>query len=120
MRVLLIAGCLAALLASAHAQISPLGGTTGVPAGVQSPAPGTTPRATRPPSSRGGRTLQQRFERANTARDGHLTLDQAAAMPAVARNFEAIDAGRKGYVTIDDIRTYNRAKRAERRAEKRP
>lgn len=96
MRVLLIAGCLAALLAPAHAQVSPLGGTTGVPAGVQSPAPSATPRAGRPPSTRGGRTLQERFKRANTTHDGRLTPDQATAMPAVARNFEAIDTGRKG------------------------
>ena len=124
MRVLLIAGCLAALIAPAYAQVSPLCGTTGTPAGVQSPAvvrsPAgeVTPRATRPRPTRTGRTLQERFEAANTARDGRLTPEQAAAMPAVARNFEAIDTGRKGYVTIDDIRGYNRAKRAERRAEK--
>ena len=118
MRFFVIAGCLAALLAPAHAQISPLGGTTGVPAGVQSPAPGTTPRVARQRSTRGGRTMQERFEAANTAHDGRLTQEQSAAMPAVARNFDAIDTGRKGYVTIDDIRTYNRAKRAERRTDK--
>ena len=119
MRVLLVAGCLAALLGPAHAQISPLGGTTGVPAGVQSPVPGTVPRVGRPPSARTGHTLQERFEAANTAHDGRLTPEQAKAMPAVARNFEAIDTGHKGYVTIDEIRTYNRAKRAARRVEKR-
>ena len=118
MRAWIVAGLLLGAL-PATAQISPLGGTTGTPAGVQPPAVSPTPqRGVRTPAPRNGsRTLQNRFEVANTTHDGKLTQAQAAgAMPAVARNFDAIDTGRKGYVTIDDIRTYNRAQRAARKA----
>ncbi len=117
MRFLLVAVCLTALISPAVAQVSPLGGATGNPAVVQGPGPGTGTVRT-PGRARGGRTLQERFEAANTAHDGRLTQAQAAPMPAVARNFDAIDIGRKGYVTIDEIRSYNRAKRAERKAER--
>ena len=62
-------------------------------------------------------TMQQRFDEANTTHDGRLTQEQARArMPAVARDFAAIDTGQRGYVTVEDIRAYNRAKRTARRA----
>ena len=117
---ILFAMALAAVFAMpAQAQVSPLGGTTGQPAGVQDPGTSVPPRTMRTPRGRrSGHTLQERFEAANTAHDGRLTLAQAAAMPRIARNFDAIDTGRKGYVTIDDIRSYNRAQRAERKAER--
>lgn len=119
MKVLLALGFVVALAMPAQAQISPLGGTTGQPAGVQDPGTSVPPRTMRAPRGRrSGHTVQERFEAANTAHDGRLTLAQAAAMPRVARNFDAIDTGRKGYVTIDDIRSYNRAQRAERKAER--
>ncbi len=120
MRYFLALACLALLAGPAEAQISPLGGTTGQPAGVQDPGTSVAPGAVRAPRGRHGgrRTLQERFEAANTARDGRLTLAQAQAMPRVAHNFDAIDTGRKGYVTIDDIRSYNHAQRAERKAER--
>lgn len=58
-------------------------------------------------------TAQQRFEQANTAHDGRLTLAQAkAGYKSVARHFAAIDQDKKGYVTEDDIRAYNKAQRA--------
>ena len=37
-------------------------------------------------------------------------------MPAVARNFAAIDTEHKGYVTIDEIQAYQRQTRAAARA----
>lgn len=59
-----------------------------------------------------GDTLEQRFARANVTNDGRLTLDQATAtMPRVAREFQAIDAQRKGYVTLDEIRAFRRTHR---------
>lgn len=60
--------------------------------------------------------MQQRFEAANTTRDGKLTLDQAKAanMRRIVDRFDAIDGTKKGYVTVEDIRTYNRAQRAAR------
>ena len=57
-------------------------------------------------------TLEQRFAQANVTNDGHLTLEQAKAKyKTVARHFDAIDQGKKGYVTLDDIRAYNKAQR---------
>jgi len=121
----------ALLLATAVAEVpaqaqTPLTGTTGAP---------LSPGATVPPSSaaeqvappikpapaprRARRTLDERFEEANTTHDGHLTLEQARAkMPAVARDFAAIDTDNKGYVTLDQIKAERRAKRAARRAAK--
>ena len=57
-----------------------------------------------------------RFNSANTSRDGQLTLQQAQAahMPWVARNFAAIDTQQKGYITVQDVRAYRQQTRAER------
>lgn len=58
-------------------------------------------------------TMAQRFEQANVTHDGHLTLDQAkTGYESVARHFAAIDQDKKGFVTVDDIRAYNKAQRA--------
>jgi hypothetical protein len=93
---------------------TPLTGTTG----PQTAPPPVTAPVTPPPGSR-GRSLQERFDAANTTHDGHLTAEQArSGMPAVAKNFAAIDTERKGYVTLDQIRAYQRAVRAQRRAAK--
>jgi hypothetical protein len=56
--------------------------------------------------------MAERFEQANLTHDGHLTLDQAkSGYKSVARHFDAIDVDKKGYVTVDDIRAYNKAQR---------
>ena len=69
-------------------------------------------------SSHHRRTAKQRFEEANTSHDGKLTLEQArtAKMTRVAKNFEAIDAGHKGYVTLAEVKAYNKAQRAAKKA----
>ncbi len=112
---------IAALLISitaAHAQ-TPMTGTTGAPTSTP-PATALEPQApaaAKPHRAR--RTLQERFDEANTTHDGHLTAEQARAkMPSVARDFAAIDSGHKGYVTLDDIKAHTKAVRAERRAAK--
>ena len=115
----LLVGLMIAGLAAPGAMaqtVSPMTGTTAAP-----PAPntvGTTPGSVSPraPAARAAAprmTMAQRYEAANTTKDGKLTLDQAKAgkMPRVAANFDAIDTGKKGYVTLDDIRAYNRAHR---------
>ena len=62
--------------------------------------------------SRADQTMEQRFASANTAHDGHLTLDEAkAGYPTIARHFDAIDRDKKGYVTQDDIRAYYKTQR---------
>lgn len=55
---------------------------------------------------------------ANVTHDGHLTLAQAKAghLRVVVRNFDAIDAGHKGYATLADIRQFMRVRRVERQA----
>jgi hypothetical protein len=94
-------------------------GTTGAPTSTP-PATALEPQApaaAKPHRAR--RTLQERFDEANTTHDGHLTAEQARAkMPSVARDFAAIDSGHKGYVTLDDIKAHTKAVRAERRAAK--
>ena len=111
------------LPAPAHAQ-TPLTGTTGplasspqrtavAPVGPGTeqvaPAAGAVHRRTH-------RTLQERFDEANVTHDGHLTMEQARAkMPAVARDFAAIDTDKKGYVTVDQIKEHTREAPAARR-----
>ncbi len=115
------------LLAGAAQAQSPLTGTTGPLTSAPPSAPATpvgrgteqaAPVAAAPAApARHRRTLQERFDEANTTHDGHLTLEQARAkMPAVARDFTAIDTGNQGYVTIDQIKDHARQARAARRA----
>ena len=90
----------------AAAPTPPTGTETGTPA---------TPSTTHHARHHGRRSLQERFEAANTTHDGHLTLEQAqAGMPSVAKNFDAIDKDKKGYVTLSDIRNYYAARRSAR------
>ena len=111
---------LAALLISmsaAQAQTpSPGASAPASPPAVSEPATPTTstPKST---THRARRTLQERFDDANTTHDGNLTLEQARAkMPSVARDFAAIDTDHKGYVTLDQIKAHRKAVRAEKRA----
>ena len=64
--------------------------------------------------------MQQHFDAANTSHDGKLTPAQAKAdkWTRVVKNFDAMDTGHHGYVTVDDIHAYNRAQYAARRAAK--
>jgi len=62
-------------------------------------------------------TTEQRFQAANTTRDGRLTLEQAKqGYKVVARNFKTIDATGKGFVTLEDVRTWQKALRDARSA----
>lgn len=117
MRRLLPATAAALLLlawqAQAQTQQAPV--TTESPAMPAAPgttAPATTTTPAKKPATR-HMTLQQRFDAANTAHDGHLTKDQATAAnwPYVANNFAAMDKDKKGYVTVQDIRAYAKAHR---------
>ena len=120
-RLLASAVVLAAALAEpqARAQSSP----GAAPDATASP-PGAVmmaPQLPRPGSSRtfehGGAprlNAEQRFQAANTTRDGHLTESQAQAahLRGVATHFAEIDKSHRGYVTFDEILTW----RAERKA----
>ncbi len=58
-------------------------------------------------------SMQQRFEQANVTHDGHLTQDQAkTGYKSLVRHFTVIDQDKKGYITEDDIRAYNKTQRA--------
>ena len=61
-------------------------------------------------------SMQQRFDAANTAHDGHLTRAQATAAnwTYVIKHFDVMDTTHKGYVTIADIHAYGSAARAAR------
>ena len=50
--------------------------------------------------------LESRFKAADKNADGKLTLEEAkAGMPRVADAFGHIDVEKKGYVTLDQIKT---------------
>lgn len=91
--------------------------TTPAPATAapQTPAPSaSTPAAPTKKYAGHRQTLQQRFEAANTAHDGHLTKDEATAAKwsYVTKHFAAMDTGNKGYVTVEEIHAYARAQHA--------
>lgn len=77
------------------------------PGQPQPDQPMPQPRSEAPASPRAG-NLAQRFAAANVTQDGRLTMDQAqaAGWRVVARNFAAMDSGQKGYLTLDDIRSW--------------
>ncbi len=97
---------------------TPLTGTTGAPTSAPTPAAPAVVAATRSIAHRHA-TLQERFDEANVTHDGRLTPEQARAkMPAVARDFEVIDADHDGTVTVDEIKAHAAARRAARKAAK--
>ena len=63
-------------------------------------------------------TTEQRFEKANITHDGKLTKAQAttAKWTTVTRNFATIDKGKKGFVTVEEIK----AAAAKQAAPKKP
>ena len=80
----------------------------------QAPPPGY---GQAPPPGQGGRmSPRDRFAAANVTRDGRLTREQAgqARWMPIARHFDEIDTDHKGYVTMQDIREWSRARRAAR------
>ena len=72
-----------------------------------SSAPASANQADPGIARRGGmmKAMQAKFAAANTTHDGHLTLAQAqtAGLNLVVANFPAIDTGKRGYVTLNDI-----------------
>ena len=83
---------------------------------AQTAPPTGAPAITAPGTAGAPHRLRDEFAAANTTGDGHLTLAQAQAggMRMVARNFAAIDADHKGFVTWVDIRAFRKARRAAR------
>ncbi len=102
---LLIAGAAAAQSApdSAPPAASPTPPEQMAPPGGQMAPPG------------GKMRFRDRFEAANTTHDGKLTLEQAQAahMGMMVKNFAAIDADKKGYITLQDVKTWHDAMKAQ-------
>ena len=106
MRLVLPLATLALLAAPAYAQTAPQAATSPAAASpsASSPAPAPAPHHRL--------SMDERFTKANTTHDGHLTLAQAkAGYPTVARHFTEIDTAKNGYVTEDDIRAWEKAER---------
>ena len=54
-----------------------------------------------------GARFNERFDKADTDHDGKLTLAEAqAGMPRLAKDFDAIDVKKQGYLTRDDLRAW--------------
>jgi Ca2+-binding EF-hand superfamily protein len=59
--------------------------------------------------------FEEYFRKADSNGDGALTRAEAErGMPRVAGHFDAIDTDRNGSVTLDELRAYLQAKRADR------
>lgn len=112
-------------------------GFAATPGSAQTPATGITPAqqavedaASPPPpalhrhapssSAHSRLTAKQRFDRANTTHDGHLTKAQAeaAGMKSLVAHYNAVDKEHKGYVTTEDLRNDAIARRQARAAAK--
>ena len=107
----MLRSCLLLLFVSSFAGL-PAAAQTDLPP-VAQPSPSQEPAIQPNPSQQPARQPQKlldRFKAANTSHDGRLTLQQAktAHMRWVVRHFAAIDAQRKGYITVRDIRAYRR------------
>ena len=64
------------------------------------------------PGSHGGRGME-RLKAADTNGDGMISRQEAAALPRIAKNFEAIDANRDGQVTGEELHAFHKQQRAE-------
>jgi hypothetical protein len=117
-RLALTAATLAASLAAyglAFAQTTPP-----APPPTMAPAPGavTTPAPHGAGQNQRAQRFVSRFNAANTAHDGRLTLAQASAanMPMVVKHFAEIDTAHNGYITLADVQAYRQIMRAQQRA----
>ena len=81
---------------------------------VAAPPAATAPAVPEHANARHHRmSWKERFAQANSTHDGHLTLEQAKeGYLSVARHFTEIDAGKRGYVTLDDIAAWHKLQRA--------
>jgi len=100
---------LAALALPALAQTAP-----DQPSSDQAYDAGPAPYAQGAPPPRRVAAGGDRFRDADRNGDGRLSRVEAQAMPFVARNFDAIDANRDGYITRDELRVARERMQAAR------
>ena len=118
MRLALPLAALALLAVPAYAQTTP---PAAAPSPTSAAAPHPSAAATPTPAPHPRVGMDQKFTSANTTHDGHLTEDQAkTGYPTMARHFAAIDATKKGYITEDDIRAWEKAERERRHEAQQP
>ena len=106
---------LLAAAAGAAAAQAPIGVDGQVPAALrnrQAEAPAATGAALR---AQALAKLEAQFRAADVDGNGSLSPEEAKAFGFVARNFDAIDTGRRGAVSFDDLRFYLARLQAERR-----
>jgi len=73
------------------------------------------PNAARLEKARG--ELHKRFEAADTNKDGKLTREEAQAkMPMVYKNFDAIDTGHAGTISLADIEVFLATRKGSRKS----
>lgn len=64
-------------------------------------------RSQGPRAAQMSQELQRRFALADRNADGRLDREEArTGMPRVYSNFDAIDTGRTGFITLDQLRQY--------------
>jgi len=88
-------------------------GAAGMPPSEQAPPPPA-------PAMEGApHGMREKFEAANVTHDGRLTEQQAEAggLKNIVRHFQEIDRDGKGYVTIQDIHAWHKARHAARQGE---
>ncbi len=89
----------------------------GAPAQPDASAKQDAPAKPDAPAKRPRLTWEARFAQANTAHDGHLTLEEAkAGFKTVARHYRDIDMDGKGYVTENDVRAWRAMPKPARHA----
>lgn len=64
------------------------------------------------PGSKGGRG-HERLKAADTNADGMISRQEAATLPRIAKNFDAIDANRDNQVTTEELHAFHKQQRAD-------
>ena len=60
----------------------------------------------------------ERLKAADTNGDGMISRAEAATLPKIAQNFDAIDANKDGQVTTDEMRAFHQQRHAAHSAER--
>jgi Ca2+-binding EF-hand superfamily protein len=57
--------------------------------------------------------MMERLKAADTNGDGMISKQESAALPRLAKDFDAIDANHDGQVTMDELRAFHEAHRGK-------
>jgi len=60
---------------------------------------------------RPGGGFMERLKAADKNADGMLDRQEAASLPFISKNFDAIDADKNGYITLEELRAFHQAHR---------